>query len=127
MNDFVSIETMFRLPEPYFDVVGAKFMSTATKEGHHKLPDIFYSGVIYTIAAGNAHGLEVSIACTCPDIPFYSHLHCLLYSQYSDRRRLSSKTDEDFLADMRNDLQSMQPRPTHIFDRWSYCLRRTMT
>lgn len=52
-------ETVFELPEPYYDTVALKFYTTASKHGHFQPPEIFYSGVIYGITSENSHNSVV--------------------------------------------------------------------
>lgn len=52
-------ETIFELPDPFFDTVSLQFHTSATKHGHFQPPEIFYSGVIYGITSDNSHGHKV--------------------------------------------------------------------
>lgn len=63
----------------------------ATKRGHLPLPDLFYRGVVFGVAAHNTHDI--------------------LYM---------STNSSDPLSELHDDLVNMRPRPTLIMDRYSF-------
>jgi len=103
-----NLETMFKLPEPYYDTIGTRFHTTASKHGHFRLPDLFYTGVVYGITAENSHGME-----------------------FTERRRLQEsggiQSEEDLFDSLWKDVLNMDPKPTNVFERYARNNQSTWT
>ena len=83
----MNAETEFTMPPPSKDIVKLRFHSSATEHGTHSAPQMFYEGVVFGLSHENPYGLD--------------------YTAQSSRKK------EDLLFD----LQTMNPRPTHIIHR----------
>ena len=87
-RDLMGAETQFWLPEPWFDRIKLRFDREVSKEGHHKPPDMFYTGVTYGMTAYNSHDLEYS-----------------------------SDLAEGAFESLGNDLRNMKPFPSAVMQR----------